>query len=496
MGLEIDREDFDDADRRQFATRLEDDLVALEALLERPGFGLGPLSLGAELEVSLIDAAGHPLGLNRTILAETLDPRVTLEVDRFNLEINTRPTLLAGHPLRVLAAELVGALAELARAAAPHGGRVATIGILPTLRAEDLTASALTDSRRYRALSASIRRLREKPFSVCIEGEDRLVTTADDVTLEGASTSLQLHLRVAPAAFAPTYNAAQIATAPALAAAGNSPLFLGHRLWEETRIALFRQSVDERGDAGEEEWRPARVSFGHGWVRRGALELFAESAGLYAPLLPLVGSEDPLGCVRSGGVPALDELRLHHGTVWRWNRAVYDPAGGGHLRIELRALPAGPTLADMMANTAFLVGLTLGLAPAAERLVQRMTFGHARRNFYRAARDGLAAELLWPADDAPSPRPVAARTLILALLPRARAGLLAGGVSPDEVERALGVLAARVERGATGARWQRRALAALERDRRCRAEASAAMLERYLAASASGRPVHEWQELG
>jgi hypothetical protein len=491
VGVEIDQDEFSAEDRRRFAARLDEQVAALELLLARPGFGAGPRSLGAELEVSLVDGRCRPLGINRTVLAETRDPRLNLEVDRFNLELNTRPVPCAGRPFTALRADLAGGLAELGRRAATHGGRVIMIGILPTLVATDLGSRALTDSPRYRALSAGLRALRQEPFAVAIDGEDPLTVTVDDVTMQGANTSFQMHLRVTPDEFGRAYNAAQIATAPALAVAGNAPLFLGHRLWEETRIALCRQSVDDRVDAGPDEWRPARVSFGHGWARAGAVELFAESVALYAPLLPVLTGEDALAHARAGEVPALEELRLHHGTVWRWNRAVYDPADGGQLRIELRALPAGPTLTDMLANAAFLIGLTLGLAPAAESLVRRLTFGHARRNFYQAARHGLDAELLWPAGTGSSPRPTTVRELIPRLLPVARRGLAAAGVTADESEAALAVIAERVARGVTGARWQRRVLAALERDRP-RAEALVALAERYLDAAASERPVHEW----
>jgi gamma-glutamyl:cysteine ligase YbdK (ATP-grasp superfamily) len=493
MGLEIDRDHFDDDDHRRFAARVRESLDALREVLARPGFGAGPASLGAELEVSLVDRAGRPLPVNRAVLASSVDPRVTLECDRFNLEINTRPGPLAGRPFTALAAELDDALAEVGRAAALHGGRVVTIGILPTLTAADLSPAALTDTRRYRALSAAIRALRHEPFCVRIGGADPLDLRADDVTLQGANTSFQVHLRVAPADFARTYNAAQIATAPVLAAAGNSPIFIGHRLWEETRVALFRQSVDERIDAEPSDWRPARVSFGHGWVREGALELFAESVALYTPLLPVLGTEAPLTVVRGGGIPALHELRLHHGTVWRWNRAVYDDSAGGHLRIELRALPSGPSVTDMLANAAFLIGLTIALAPQMDVLLPRLTFGHARRNFYRAACDGLDAELLWPNDETPSPHASPAAELVLRLLPVARSGLVAADVVAAEADELLGVIAARVERGATGARWQRAMLERLEATRP-RPEAAAAMLERYLAAVATGRPVHEWGE--
>lgn len=491
MGLEVTCEHFDAADHARFAARLAEQLAALEVVLARPHFGVGTPTLGAELEVSLVDDTGRPLGINRTLLRETLDSRVSLEIDRFNLELNTCPIAFAGRPFAALGHELASGLTELARVAASHGGRVATIGILPTLAADDLDARALTDSCRYRALAAGLKALRHRPFRLEIDGDEPLALDADEVTMQGANTSFQVHLRVAPADFARVYNAAQIAIAPALAVAGNSPIFLGHRLWDETRIALFRQSVDERAGAAPDDWRPARVSFGHGWARHGAHELFAESVAFHPTLLPVTGDEDALALARSGGVPRLDELRLHHGTVWRWNRAVYDHAAGGHLRIELRALPSGPTVPDMLANAAFLLGLTLDLAPEIDRLANRLAFGHARRSFYQAARRGLAAELLWPTRQGLSPRVRTVPDLLPELLVRARNGLVGGGVDSAEADDRLAVIAERAARGATGARWQRHALARLGRTRP-RAEALQAMLERYLDLAATEAPVHEW----
>ena len=389
-------------------------------MLRRPGFGGGSRSLGAELELDLVDAAGRPSPINKQVLAEAADPRVTLEVDRLQPgdQLAARwPPL--GPPFSDLARELDDSLGGLQAAAARHGARVVAIGILPTLTEDDLQSSALTDGARYRALSSGIRRLRRTPFPLHITGLDSLTLLADDVAYEGANTSFQVHLRVDPADFARLHSAAQIATAPVLAAACNSPIFFGRRLWDETRVALFRQAVDDRrgGDHDADDWRPARVSFGHGWVRQGAHELFAESVSLHDPLLPVVGAEDPLAVAAAGGVPALAELRLHHGTVWRWNRAIYDPAGAGHLRIELRALPAGPTVKDMIANAAFFVGLIHGLSGEVPRMLAGLTFGHARRNFYRAACQGLDAELLWPNGPRGRLRPLSARALVEDLLP-------------------------------------------------------------------------------
>jgi len=484
MGIEILRAAFDERDHARFAERLRASLAALEQLLARDRFGLGPTTIGAELELALIDEAARPAMVNTAVLAETSDPRLALELDRFNLEINADPTPLAGRPFAALAASLESALAGVRRAAAQHGARAVAIGILPTIAERDLTVDAITPHNRYLVMVRELRRRRRGPFHMHIEGEDVLDISADDV-FEGANTSFQLHLRTPPRDFARTFNAAQIASGVVLAVAGNSPTFLGRRLWDETRIALFRQSVDDRLDALDDDWRPARVTFGHGWVRTGAHELFAEVAALHEVLLPVCGDEDPAQVVAAGGVPSLAELRLHNGTVWPWNRAIFDPAGGGHLRIELRALPAGPSVVDMAANAAFLLGLVLGLAPDVDRLIAGLTFTHARRNFYEAARRGLGASLLWPTELGRRAEPIAAPALIDRLLPIAARGLRDHGVEPEDSDHLLGIIADRTRTGRTGAAFQRAVLA--------RSGDHVRVVEDYLAHALAGAPVHTWQ---
>jgi gamma-glutamyl:cysteine ligase YbdK (ATP-grasp superfamily) len=492
MGIEIDRERFDDEDYAGFTRRLDDCLAALDRLLRRPGFGVGPATIGAELELFLIDGQGHPLPENQAVLADAGDPRLTLELDRFNLEVNPSPSPLAGRPLGSLGRELEGALETVRAAARARGGRVAMVGILPTLRDQDLHRDAITDSPRYRALDWSLRRVRAEPFEIEITGRDdeplRLVR--DNIVMEGANTSFQVHLRVDPDDYVPTFNAVQLATAPVLAAAGNSPLFLGRLLWEETRIALFEQAADDR-DRPRRERLVSRVAFGTDWLRTSALDLFEESVRHHEPLLPLIGDQDPLGAVADGEVPRLDELRLHQGTVWRWNRAIYDSGYGGHLRIEMRPLPAGPTVVDMLANAAFLLGLSLALAPDADRWTRNLLFARAHANFYQAARHGLEAELEWPEGPDGRPQRVGAAQLVRRLVPEARRGLVEAGVDPEEADRLLAVVEERAAAGQTGAVWQRRTLAALE-DGAGRERALPELLERYLELQAGGEPVHTW----
>jgi hypothetical protein len=494
MGRDITQEEFSDADYSRFRDRLDADLIVLSELISKPGFGSGPATIGAELELVIVDGACRPLPINQAVRDAVDDPRVTLELTRFNLELNASPLPLAGRPFAALEAELNLLVAKVAAAAAAHGGRVTAIGILPTIAATDLSSAMLSEGARYRVLIRALRRLRGGPLRTQLPGAEPLPLATDDVVLQGAPTSLQVHLRVEPAHFAKAFNAVQLATAPVLAVAGNSPTFLRHRLWEETRIALFRQQTDGLGH----EPRPhTRISLGSGWLRGGAADLFADSVRQHEPLLPIVTEPDepgqPAPQPRTGLGPALEELRLHHGTVWPWNRAVYDPADEGHLRIEMRALPAGPTVIDMAANAAFLIGLSLWLADQDEQWTYTLPFECADHNFHSAAQYGLAARLIWPAWPHGGTRILTAADVISESLPGARQGLLRAGVAESEADRLLDVIGARVATGQTGAAWQRAALAAAQTPSRPPApDEYAEMLRSYIDFATTGQPVHTW----
>ncbi len=490
MGIAIDRTEFEDEEYLVAAARLHENLRALQQLLMRDDFGVGPPSLGAELEMSIVDARSQAMPLNRKVLAEALNPNLQLEIDSFNLEYNLSPVAAAGEPFGTMQAELESALDALRGIAAQHGGRIVPIGILPTLRLEHLQSDAMTDLPRYKALSAGINRIRQEDFHIRIDGEEPLEADCNSVAIEGANTSFQLHLRVDPRDFARCYNAAQLMTPLALAVAANSPFLMGHSLWDETRIALFKQSVDTRGSSSHAWRRAARVPFGHGWIRSGAYELFAESCYLYPIIIPLVSDERPLSVVADSRIPELSELRLHQGTIWNWNRPVYDSAGGGHLRIELRSLPAGPTPLDMMANAAYLIGMTIAMSHRINELLPAFPFRYAEYNFYRAAQHGLGAKLLWPSQTEPSPVERSVAELCRTFLPVADEGLAEIGVADTERRALLGIISDRLDGGMTAADWQRRTLARL--GEKPRWEALAALVEEYISQSASGRPVSEW----
>lgn len=495
MGADIQNEHFTEADRTRFRARLSEQLRALDTVLTRPGFGASPRTLGAELELCLVDAHGRALAISDEIVRAADTPTITPEMGKFDIELSTAPVALEGRPFSKLREDMQATVRQIRAHAAARGGRVVPISILPTLRPDDFDGDAITALPRYRALARGLRAARRGPFEIAIEGDDRLhVASYEAVAMEAANTAFQVHLSVEPEEFAALFNAAMLLTGPVLAAAGNSPTFLGKRLWHETRVALFKQAGDDRPRAPDGDVvLPPRVNFGNGWVREGAHELFMESVALHPILLPECSPEEDALCIaEAGGVPALCELRLHHGTVWSWNRPVYDPTRGGNLRIELRALPAGPSYDDMLANAAFLIGTMLDFKDRMPDLVTHLPFPLAKRNFYLAAERGLDAELAWFDAHKSAPTTVRAGDLLEALLPAAHRGLDVAGVRADERARFLDTFEARVRSGQTGAVWQRRMLARLEGRGHAGWDALHGMLAAYMANFASQRPVHAW----
>lgn len=492
MSIAITRDTFSDEDHARFAARLATQVRHLGYLCAQPEFGEGPITLGAELELPLIGSDCRPRHCNIDVLTDLGDPRATVEIAKFNLELNLSPVSAAGTPFSSIAMEVRDLLDRLSRVAARYDARAVPIGILPSIAPVDVSHDAMTDLPRYRALERAVTRLRCGPAHIRIQGEEPLTIDDDGVMMEGANTSFQVHLRVPAARFADTYNAGQLATVLAVAVSGNSPVFLDHLLWDETRIAVFKQSVDARTSTDLTWHRPARVAFGHGWVRRSAAELFNDAVRLHSPIFPVCddGPEDH----PDDGTPRLAELRLHQGTVWRWNRAIYDPGSGGHLRIEFRTLPSGPTITDMMANAAFVLGLTVGLRDDVEGLLAGCPFPLAEMSFYRAARDGMDAVLLWPTTSGVSPREQPASVLAMAMLPVAERGLASLGVDATESAALLGVISDRIAAAQTGARWQRIALRKL-RTGMSRQEAACTMVSEYVARASTGEPVHRWPAL-
>jgi len=493
MGQLIDRSEFSQKEYHRFNERLADNLSAFRQLLDQKGFGVGSASYGAELELYIVDKYGQPLPLNQTLQQELQDHRLTLELNRFNLEYNLDPVFSCENPFTRLGEQMKQAITKLSSAANAYNARILPIGILPTLEQCHVGMDAITDTPRYHALAQALREKRGGDFHINIKGLDELDINWRDVTLEGANTSFQYHYRVNPNDFSAAFNTAQLVTPLVLALGANSPLFFGQRLWHETRIALFKQSVDCRMEDPLSQRLPARVYFGHGWVRKDIYELFAENVYLFEPLLPICSSENNHQKVMRGETPSLDELRLHQGSVWSWNRPIYDSADSGHLRIEVRSLPAGPSIDNMLANAALMTGLIEGLKPHIEKILPGLPFRYAEHNFYRAAKHGLDAKLLWPEPSEGTLKELPVVEILSSVLVLAEEGLSRINIADSEIKYYLNIIENGLETRMNGARWQLNMFDKLSQQ--CnKKEALKELVDRYYLNSLSNKPVHEWSE--
>lgn len=471
-----------------FMKSLLADLAALETLIETGRIETGVRRIGAEQEMFLVDRARRPAPVALEVLQSANDQRLTTEIGKFNLEANLSPRMLAGKSLSLMEQEINELVAIARHTADKFKAEIALTGVLPTIRQSDLTLDNLIPSPRYLALNQAMRQLRGEAFNVHIKGLDELQLTHDNVMLEACCTSFQVHLQVGAEEFAPLYNWAQAITAPLLAVAANSPVFVGHRLWHETRIALFQHSTDERSNTRQLRSHPPRVSFGEGWIKNSAIEVFREEIARFRVLLTKQIDEDPLEVLARGEMPQLAALRLHNGTVWRWNRPCYGVNDGvAHLRIEQRAMPAGPSVLDEMANAALFYGLMTALPAEFGEVDRLMSFDQAKENFFAAARHGLKSQLSW-IDGRDYP---AANLVLEQLLPLARKGLQQARVDSDDIRRYLDVIENRVRQDQTGALWALRSLTNMN-GRGTPELRNRMLVERMIEHQQSGAPVAEW----
>ncbi|MEM1410859.1 MAG: CBS domain-containing protein [Pseudomonadota bacterium] len=489
MGEQNVKRNTDEAERQAFMKSLLLEVQALETMLERGMIESGKRRVGAEQEMFIVNRSSQP-ALKALDLLDTInDERFTHEIGLFNLEANMGVQEVDAHCLRRMEAE-ANEIVELARqGAAAHDCDIALVGILPTLTRDHLTLDGMVPTVRYKALNDALRALRGKDFEFTINGIDQLTVKHDNVMMEACNTSFQVHLQTDPSQFTRVYNIAQLVTAPLMAAAVNSPILLGHRLWHESRIAVFEHSIDARSETHQARGLRPRVHFGDRWLDQSVVEIFKEDIARFRVILTTECEEDVLGMVERGEAPKLNALRLHNGTVYRWNRPCYGVHKGvAHLRIENRVIPSGPTVVDEIANAAFFYGMVAGMAARDEDVRDLMAFDQAKSNFLAAAREGLRAQLHWFDDQY-----MTAQQLILdQLLPLAREGLDLVGIDPDDTTRYFDVIQKRVERRRTGARWLLDSAQNMQnegtRDQRMRC-----LVDSLVEQQTEGTPICDWE---
>jgi gamma-glutamyl:cysteine ligase YbdK (ATP-grasp superfamily) len=489
MGAEVDERQFTREDRTRYREKVRRCLDVLARMLTESRFDFERPMAGLEIELNLVDWDGYPAMRNAEVLAAIADPAFQTELGRFNIEINVAPRRLAQGGFASFEQSVRSALNAADDRAKEIGAQLATIGILPTLRPEHVTLASVSENPRYSLLDQQIFAARGEDIEIVIDGVERLAMVSDTIMPEAACTSTQVHLQVSPEDFAGYWNAAQAIAGVQVAVGANSPYLFGRELVAESRIPLFEQSTETRSEELKAQGVRPRVWFGERWIT-SIFDLFEENALYFPSLLPICSDEDPVQVLDAGGVPGLDELRLHNGTVYRWNRPVYDVHSGvPHLRVENRVLPAGPTVVDTLANAAFFSGLVRFLADEDRPIWTQMSFQAATENFAAGIRHGLNADVYWPRIG----QVKVTELVVRKLLPMASEGLRRWDVEESESSRLLGIIEQRCLRGVNGATWQtaevgRREAAGDDRD-----EAIRGMLLAYLDRMHSNEPVHLWK---
>ena len=445
------------SDKKQmqaFVKTLLKDVQALEYLLENNMFETGITRIGAEQEMVLVDQQDFrvaPKAMEALELMKDCD-WVETEIAKFNLETNLDPRELTGTCFSDLEHENRSKLEEIEKRIQKLGLNLLLTGICPTLVKSDLAMENLTPKKRYKALMESINdQLVNRQFQIDIKGIDELRTTHDSPFIEACNTSFQVHLQIEPDEFVKMYNIAQAITGPVMAIAANSPIVFGKRLWHESRIAMFQQSLDTRMTHDHARDQAPRVSFGNDWLQTSILDIYREDISRFRVLLSADVDEDAIQMIKKGKTPKLRALQVHNSTVYRWNRPCYGVSENGqpHLRIENRVFASGPTTIDEVANAAFWIGLMLGMAMEYDDIRDHIDFAEVRDNFEKAARFGIDCTFNWIGD-----RKISACDLVKdVLIPIARKGLESKKVAESDISRYLDIISGRAETHMNGARW-------------------------------------------
>lgn len=490
MGEDVEQRQFSGKDRQRYRAKVRSCLDVFSRMLSEAKFDFDRPMTGLEIELNLVDADHNPAMRNAEVLNAIANDDFQTELGQFNIEINVPPRRLNGVNSDELESALRASLNDAEERSKSVDAHIVMIGILPTLGPEHLTHESLSANPRYALINEQIFEARGEDITIAIDGVERLATSTDTIAPESACTSVQFHLQVSPQQYAANWNAAQAIAGVQVALGANSPFLYGKELWRETRIALFEQATDTRPEELKTQGVRPRVWFGERWIT-SIFDQFEENVRYFPSLLPIVDDEDPVEVLERGDTPKLGELRMHNGTIYRWNRPVYDVyRGKPHLRVENRVLPAGPTVVDVLANGAFYYGLLRVLAQEDRPLWTRMSFTAAEDNFNAGAKDGIHAQVYWPGlGEVPVTELVLRR-----LLPMAHRGLDEWGVDSSVSDRLLGIIEGRCISQLNGAEWQAMTFHAIDdRDHPMdRRDGLRTMLGRYIENMHSNEPVHTW----
>ncbi len=487
MGQEISFSTFDKGDFDRFHKKLKQETSLLKKMIEQNACSTVAPIAGFEIEAWIIDQDMHPAPINDSFLTELKNPLAFEELAKFNIELNSTPTPLVDNVFSRMHQQLESTWGSAYQHAEKIKKHLLMIGILPTLEQSDLTLANMSDLNRYRALNEQILQARGKPINLDIIGNDHLKLAHHDVMLESATTSLQIHTQVSLDIAHHFYNASIISSAAMVALCANSPFLFTKDLWDESRIPLFEQAIETGGYDGAMQGPLKRVSFGTDYARKSIFECFIENIDHFPVLLP---------ANLSSTTEAFEHLKLHNGTIWRWNRPLvgFDDDGTPHIRIEHRVPAAGPTTFDSIANAAFYYGLTKNICDEIMKKGLSLPFSQAKDNFYQAARHGLSTHVIWLDGNNHRLHSLIARELIQ----RAKQGLTSLGVASSDIENFLDIILQRLDNKQNGCYWQRQFIKSQRQFKKnqpsliIQQDNFTEMTKSYLKKQQSGRPVSEW----
>ncbi len=477
--------------KRAFTKNILDDLKALEYLIKENKFETETQRIGAEQELGLVGKDWYPAMNYDKILAEVNDKHFTTELGRFNIEINLDPFEYTGSCFTKMQNQLDEFVNKAKKAAEKNNTHIILTGIIPTLNSNHLQFKNMTPNPRYKALNDMIKGNKSAGFELSIQGIDELKAYHPNILFEACNTSFQIHYQLTPKKFVKSYNWALAIAGPVLAISANSPLLGGKRLWSETRIALFQQSIDMRNTTHLKRDLEPRVTFGKEWLKKSVTELYQDNITRFNPLFAPEIMENSLDAINDNKTPKLSALCVHSGTVYMWNRACYGISSNGkpHLRIENRYIPAGPTTTDEIANSVFWLGLMEGLPKKYENIADLMDFEDVRFNFYNAARTGLDCNIKWMGQSIP-----ASKFILDYCLEWAKNGLINRNIDKKDIEKYLGIIKSRAEKGVNGATWIADNFTPMLENSTAY-EANVNITKNLYKQESIGKPVHEWPTL-
>lgn len=472
MGQSILQTKFNNIDFKEFAHRLEQETCLLQEWCKAGILNVNSEESGFELESWLLNADYQPASNNLNFIKRSGNNLLISEAVQSCLEFNMPHDTVHEEALTRHSERLKNIIRICNQQAKTSNQHIILIGTLPNATQKDYNELKLTSENRYFAMNNRLAKLRNyHPLYLHIEGNDVLDMPMNSFSLAGAIASFQIHFRVPFAKSARLYNASLVLSAPMVALSGNSPFLFGRCLWEESRIPFYEQILRTELKLD----KLPRVFFGTGYIKDSLIDLFIENNLNYTPFLPQVMdvSEE-----------SLPHLRLHNGTIYRWNRPVidFDAHHTPHFRVEHRPISAGPTVIDMIANAAFYYGITYYFINVNKPIEEEIPFESAKNNFYYAAKYGLKTQIYWLKN-----KKIGMTELILqTLLPLAKEGLKQLEINAVDIDYYLSIIAERVSKNKTGSQWQKDFFVKNQHDFNL-------LVKTYIELQESGIPVHNWR---